>query len=220
MPDQLGNARCEFQISEKFQIARYPRAAPDNNLVDMTDPNREIINRVLAGELDKYREIVRRFEADVYHIAAPVLGSRSLAEDVTQEVFLTAYRRLDAYHLDQPFRPWLLGITRNVVLNELRRRSRESARMELYSRYVVAMSSESGTSHADQAMAALRRCRDRLTKVAAAAIRGRYDENLDLETLAKQLNRSVTATRQLLYRTRITLRDCIESQLTIDGGGE
>lgn len=40
----------------------------------------------LAGGLEQYREIVRAFEADVFRVAAPLLGSRSAAEDVTQEM--------------------------------------------------------------------------------------------------------------------------------------
>ena len=67
----------------------------------MGDSTRDIIESVLAGELDQYREIVRMFEADVFRVAAPVLGSRTAAEDVTQDVFITAYRRLDSYDLDE-----------------------------------------------------------------------------------------------------------------------
>ena len=185
----------------------------------MNDSTCKTIEKVLAGELDQYREIVRLFEADVFRVIAPVLGSRSAAEDVTQDVFIAAYRRLDSFDLSQPFRPWLLGIARNMVRNELRRRSRETARMELYSYYLDAVESEDLPSDSqEEVSAALAKCREQLAKVAAAAIRGRYDEGLDLEAVADRLHRSVTATRQLLYRTRITLRDCVEARLVAEGG--
>ena len=67
---------------------------------------------------------------------------------------------------------------------------------------------------------ALAKCREKLAETASAAIRGRYDEGLGLKALADRLERSETATRQLLYRTRISLRDCIESQLASEGGGQ
>ncbi len=185
----------------------------------MNDSIREIIEKVLAGDLDQYRVIVRTFEADVFRLAAPVLGSRSAAEDVTQDVFIAAYRRLDSFDLAEPFHPWLLGIAANFVRNELRRRSREDRRMELYSHYLDAMTSrESSPDGADALSDALARCRERLAKTASAAIEGRYDEGLGLEALADRLQRSVTATSQLLYRTRLSLRDCIESQLALAGG--
>lgn len=191
----------------------------DNHPIDMNPPTDEIIERVLAGELEQYREIVRRFEADVFRLVAPLLGSRSAAEDVTQEVFITAYRRLDSFDQTVAFRPWLLGIAANLVRNELRRRSREDVRLELYSHYLDAMTNSGASEDASEALAeALASCRDQLAKAASAAIRGRYEEGLGLDALAKRLQRSVTATRQLLYRTRLSLRDCIEHQLASEGG--
>ena len=185
----------------------------------MNDSTREIIEKVLSGDLDQYRVIVRTFEADVFRLAAPVLGSRSAAEDVTQNVFITAYRRLDSFDLAEPFRPWLLGIATNLVRNELRRRAREDRRIELYWHYLDAITSEERSpDRADAMSGALARCREQLAKTASAAIQGRYDEGLGLEALADRLQRSVTATRQLLYRTRLSLRDCIESQLAPEGG--
>lgn len=201
------------------KIARYLAVFADNHPIDMNHATHELIERVLAGELDQYREIVRTFEADVFRLAAPVLGSRSAAEDVTQDVFITAYRRLDSFDLAEPFRPWLLGIATNLVRNELRRRSREDRRMELYSHYLDAMTSRESSQDGSVALSdALARCREQLAKTASVAIKGRYDEGLGLEALADRLQRSVTATRQLLYRTRLSLRDCIESQLAPEGG--
>ena len=185
----------------------------------MNNSDREIIENVLSGDLDQYRDIVRKYEADVFRVAAPVLGSRSAAEDVTQEAFVTAYHRLDSFDLSDPFRPWLLGITANLVRNELRRRVREQSRIELYSKYLDAIATaEPSTARSSGMAAALAECRGKLASTASAAIRGRYDEGLGLEELASRLKRSVTATRQLLYRTRLSLRDCIESQLASEGG--
>jgi len=66
----------------------------------MHDSTRTLIEKVLAGELDQSREIVRRFDADVFRLAAPVFGCRDAAEDLTQEAFSTAYRRSDAFDIE------------------------------------------------------------------------------------------------------------------------
>ena len=105
-----------------------------NTLLDMNDSIRATIERVLAGELDQYRGHIRDFETDVFRVAVPALGNRSAADDLTQETFIIAYRRSDSFDLDEPFRPWLLGIASNLVRNELHRRSREATRMEQYTR--------------------------------------------------------------------------------------
>ena len=179
---------------------------------------RQTVEAVLAGDVDQYRVIVRTFESDVFRWAAPLLGSRDAAEELTQEVFITAYRRLDSFDLQKSFRPWLLGIAANTLRNELRRRVREEKRMKLYSQYLEAMV---GGNHAidesDGISHALAECREQLPEAAAAAVNGRYDDGLGLESLADRLRRSVTATRQLLYRARLSLRDCVAAKLATGG---
>ncbi len=181
----------------------------------MRDDIQKIIAEVLAGELDQYREIVVQFEADVWRFAALMLRDRSAAEDVTQDVFVTAYQLLDKYDMDQPFRPWLMGIARNVLRNEMRRRTRQDARMESYAQFLEVTSIASSSADHSALADALRRCRETLTEVAAEAIRWRYDEGLSVATVAAKLQRSRTATQQLLYRTRIALRECVETRFAM-----
>ncbi|MEM9700850.1 MAG: sigma-70 family RNA polymerase sigma factor, partial [Planctomycetota bacterium] len=83
---------------------------------DATDP----VAAVLAGDLERYRELVLRYEPEVWRRAAFVLRDRAAAEDVTQEAFLVAYRKLDEYDPARPFGAWLAGIARNLLRNELR----------------------------------------------------------------------------------------------------
>jgi len=175
-----------------------------------------IIQRVLAGELDQYREIVRIYEADVRRVVSPLIGERAVVEDLVQEAFFAAYRYLDRYDVEKPFRPWLLGIARNLLRDELKRRTREKQRMEVYSHYLAAMERESKSS-ADDFCEALAKCRGSLSNTSEQAVHLRYDQGLSIERTAQQLGRTASATQQLLYRTRIMLRDCIERRLGTDG---
>ena len=169
------------------------------------------IQQVLAGDLEAYRSVVQEYEGDVFRLVVPALNDRQAAEDVVQECFITAYRMLDRFDPQLPFRPWLLGIARNVLRNELRRRVRESARLEAYCRYLDA---DSSPALEDEALLrALADCRRQLQENAAEALRLRYDQEWSLAEIAAQLQRTVTATQQLLYRTRLTLRDCVEQRL-------
>ncbi len=59
----------------------------------------------------------------VYGLCLRMLASSHAAEDVTQDVFLTAYRRVDSYR-GGVFRAWLLRIAANACTDELRRRRR------------------------------------------------------------------------------------------------
>ena len=62
-------------------------------------------------------------------------GDRSLAEDMTQEVFLRVYQGLPSFSLRSKFTTWLFQVTKNRVLDELRaseRRPRATVKWRIY----------------------------------------------------------------------------------------
>src|SRR5262245_12108320 len=68
--------------------------------------------------------IVRAYEQPVYNYVLRLVGDRSLAEDLTQEVFLRVYQGLPGFSLRSRFTTWLFQVTKNRVLDELRARER------------------------------------------------------------------------------------------------
>ncbi|MBA2630145.1 MAG: sigma-70 family RNA polymerase sigma factor [Thermoleophilaceae bacterium] len=85
------------------------------------DPDRQLVERTLAGEMQAFEELVERHEAVVFRVAARVVG-RETAEDVAQDTFLRAFHRLDRFRSEGSFRSWLLQIAHNTALNALARR--------------------------------------------------------------------------------------------------
>jgi len=53
-----------------------------------------LVMRARDGDVAAYEQLVRRYQGPMYRLAAGMLSSRADAEDVVQEVFLTAWRRL------------------------------------------------------------------------------------------------------------------------------
>ena len=88
------------------------------------DPDRELVDRTLAGDLTAFETLVERHRDVVYRVAARTVGPAE-AEDVSQDVFLRAFHRLRGFRGDAPFRAWLLRITHNVALNQAARRRPE-----------------------------------------------------------------------------------------------
>jgi RNA polymerase sigma-70 factor (ECF subfamily) len=85
-----------------------------------------IIGRVLAGDVQAFRSIVDRYQGPVFRVVRGLLFDAADAEDVTQEVFLTAYARLAEYNVRRgPLASWLFVIARNKCLNVLARRRPE-----------------------------------------------------------------------------------------------
>jgi RNA polymerase sigma-70 factor (ECF subfamily) len=89
---------------------------PGNELSD-----NELLRLMLAGDEEALAQLYRRRQASVYRFALQMSGSKTIAEDVTQEVFLFLMR--DA-HVFDPGRgalgAFLLGVARNHVLRRLR----------------------------------------------------------------------------------------------------
>lgn len=84
----------------------------------------------LAGELDRTFPALIDEHGPMVLTLASRLTDPTTGQDITQEVFLRAYRALDGYTRDRivalEMRPWLATITRNLVRNEYRRRERRA----------------------------------------------------------------------------------------------
>ena len=63
---------------------------------------------------------MRAYELPVFNYVLRLVGDRSLAEDLTQEVFLRVYQGLPGFSLRCRFTTWLFQVTKNRVLDELR----------------------------------------------------------------------------------------------------
>jgi RNA polymerase sigma-70 factor (ECF subfamily) len=90
------------------------------------DPDRELIERAMAGDTAAFGQIVERHREVVFRVAARIVG-RDDAQDVSQDAFLRAFHRLDRFRGQGSFRAWLLQITHNTALNALARRRPEPA---------------------------------------------------------------------------------------------
>ncbi len=85
---------------------------------------KEIIERVLGGDVNAFEELVLRYEGTVYNLALRMVSNREDAADMTQEAFIKAYNSLPSFRGDSKFSVWLYRICSNVCLDFLRSKSR------------------------------------------------------------------------------------------------
>lgn len=91
----------------------------------MQDDDGALAARARAGDVDAFARLVDRHRADALRLAYAIAGDD--ADDVTQEACIKAFRKLDTFRDDAPFRPWLLGIVANEARNARRSSGRRGA---------------------------------------------------------------------------------------------
>jgi RNA polymerase sigma-70 factor (ECF subfamily) len=83
----------------------------------------DLVRRARGGDLPAFNSLVLRYQDAVYGLTVRMLRHSQAAEDVTQEAFIAAWRRLDTYR-GGSFRSWLFTIAANRARDELRRGNR------------------------------------------------------------------------------------------------
>lgn len=71
----------------------------------------DLVRLAQAGDSDAFGELVERNRRAVFRAALAAVGSAAEADDVTQEAFVTAWRKLSGFRGESQFRTWLLSIT-------------------------------------------------------------------------------------------------------------
>jgi RNA polymerase sigma-70 factor (ECF subfamily) len=71
----------------------------------------DLVRLAQAGDLDAFGELVERNRRAVFRAALACVGSPAEADDVAQEAFVTAFRKLGTFRGEAQFRTWLLSIT-------------------------------------------------------------------------------------------------------------
>jgi len=86
--------------------------------------DKELVEKVVAGEKELFKQIVERYKRAVYKIALRMMGNIEDAKDISQEVFLKIYNNLKNYKPEYKFSSWILKIATNTTLYRLRQKRR------------------------------------------------------------------------------------------------
>lgn len=177
-----------------------------------TMQDREWAARAASGDQDAFRAIYRKHVRPVYWIAHGILGSASDAEDVVQETFVVAWRKLPGFELlGDSLLPWLATICRFQAANRLRRVRRDRANttdaMDETLPATVSVEDQVITaSLADLIMAEV----DRLDEIDREIFRLCAVDGYAYEAAAAELGVSHAVVRNRLSRVRSRLRGAVK----------
>ena len=181
------------------------------------DANRNLIAAALAripgGDKAALQTVYRLTSAKLFGVALRILGERSEAEDVLQEVYVTVWRKAAEFDAGRASpMTWLIAIARNRAIDRLRA-SRQSRRMEPIDAAAeiadLAPVADSALESA-QAHARLHGCLDGLAAHERAALRGAFFDGNTYEELSERMKVPLGTMKSWIRRAMIKLKACLE----------
>jgi len=188
------------------------------------DADAALMLRVRQGDSAAFAELVDKYKQPVMNLAYRMLRDATEAEDLSQMVFVQVYKSAHRYEVSSKFSTWLFTISRNLCLNEIRRRTRHPAE-------------SIDAPHPDQGDQPLHQFEDKKTSSPpesllhgeletkieealadlpenqrTALLLCRQDE-LSYEDIARVLDCSLSATKSLIHRGRETLKQKLKPYL-------
>lgn len=100
-------------------------------------PEDVLVESARRGSREAFVALVRRHRGRVYGLIRRMVGNPVDADDLAQEVFLTAWRSIPSFKGEASFSTWLYRIAVNLTLSFLKRKGREKGRVELTERAIA-----------------------------------------------------------------------------------
>jgi len=89
----------------------------------MASDDTEVIRQILRGDKESFRQLVERYEKPVFRVIKNIAGDKESCEDIAQDVFLSAYKKLGTFDpAISKFSTWLFTIARNKSVNALKKK--------------------------------------------------------------------------------------------------
>ena len=176
-----------------------------------------LIDGIVSGQSSKFEVLVGNYQQRIYGTLLGMLGSRQDAEDVTQETFITAFRKLDQFEQRSSFYTWLHRIAFNAAIDLQRRKKR--AKNQFVSRDSLEISEPADRQSESPAMivmaketaARVQLALSRLDEERRNIIVLRDLQGIDYAEIATILDIPVGTVRSRLHRARIELREIMSA---------
>jgi RNA polymerase sigma-70 factor, ECF subfamily len=187
------------------------------------DPDVRLMLEVRDDNAASFEELMLRYQNRLLTVLEHLVGDRSQAEDLAQEVFLRVYRARKKYVPGSKFSTWLYTIANNVASNALRTKARrrevlvhtpagESTGIMSLEQMALAASGQMPTRQLDKAEVCevVRIALDGLNERQRMAVLLSKFEEMSYADIATAMELTPKAIKSLLSRARVNLREALE----------
>jgi RNA polymerase sigma-70 factor (ECF subfamily) len=188
------------------------------------DPDAALMLRVKEGDTAAFEQLVDKYKQPVLNVVYRMIHDATEAEDIAQTVFVQVYKSAARYQVASKFSTWLFTITRNLCLNEIRRRTRHPT--ESMDATHPENEEQPWQQFEDKKTAAppdallhselehkINQALEELPENQRSAIVLCRQNELSYEDIAEVLGCTVSATKSLIHRGRETLKQKLKPYL-------
>jgi RNA polymerase sigma-70 factor (ECF subfamily) len=177
----------------------------------MQDVDADLVRRARHGDEKAFGQLVQRHQRFAFNVACRVLGERSVAEEVTQEAFVRAWRALPGFRGDARFTSWLYRIVHNLSLNRLPSLRRELRMAETPEELLADNGpSPAASLEASEKLEFLHAQLPRLPRKYRLVLTMRYLEEMTYQEIAAELDLPMGTVKTHIHRARRLLTDRLE----------
>ncbi len=172
-----------------------------------SDDERIWLEEARRGSKEAFGKLITAYQSPVFNLAYRMLGNADEAEQASQEAFIRAWTRLESYDSAHKFSTWLLSITSNYCIDQLRKRRAQLLSIEGPLPAHPALMSENSDGPEVQAtnserQESVQQLLETLPDDYKQAVVLRYWYDMSYEEIADVMETSVSAIKSRLFRAR------------------
>ena len=205
------------RVSVGFQLRKRSRCLNGQSATLTADLDRvrlvRALERAAAGEAAALEDIYRRTSAKLFAVVLRILGDRTEAEDVLQEVYITVWNRAGSYDPARGVSPitWLAAVARNRAIDRVRSRAvRKTQPIEAAAEAPDPAAPAWAALEAADDSRRLAGCLEALDPKQASAIRTAFFEGVTYEALAERIGAPLGTVKSWIRRGLAGLKACLD----------
>jgi RNA polymerase sigma-70 factor (ECF subfamily) len=183
----------------------------------MAEKETRIIRQAIKGDRMAFRTLVLEHSHAMFRLAWRLTQDEHLAEDVVQEAFLKAYRKIGDFNLEASFGTWMHRITVNTAMDQLRKlstRNRHESPEPDWTEATAPSSSEASIGERDDIRRHAEAAMKELTDLERTAFTLRHFEGHSIAEISDILEMKDNACKQAIFRAVKKMRTALQPLVT------